>query len=57
LDGFVGRIYVTLVEADIEGDAWFPKLDASWRPVKDEPRPADEKNIYAVRFQVYEKHP
>ena len=56
LQGFLGRVYVTLVEATLEGDAWFPELDASWRRTKDEPRAADEKNAYAMRFQVYEKH-
>ncbi len=54
--GFLKRIYVTLVETHLRGDAHFPPLPAGWELVSDEPRAADEKNAFAMRFQVYEKH-
>ena len=42
------RIYLTLVEAELEGDTYFPKLDSSeWREVQRESFPADERHAYA----------
>ena len=46
-----GRIYLTLVHADIMGDTWFPELDTSqWRQISREDFPADERNNYAYSF-------
>jgi dihydrofolate reductase len=50
------RLYVTLVHAHIEGDTYFPEIDqACWKLVGDQRREADEKNAYAMSFQVYER--
>ena len=44
-------LYLTLVHAAIEGDAWFPRWDpADWAEVSRVERPADERNAYAMTF-------
>lgn len=51
-----GRLYLTYVHADIEGDAWFPPFeDAEWREVQREDHCADEKNPYDYSFVVLER--
>ena len=51
-----GRIYLTLVHADIAGDTWFPELDAcQWRQISREDFPADERNNYAYSFIHFER--
>lgn len=51
------RLYITEVEAEVEGDALFPRIDY---PVYDEiyreSHPSDVKNPYSYSFVVYEKH-
>jgi len=50
------RLYLTIVEGEFEGDAWFPAFDtAEWREIASELRPADEKNACACRFVTLEK--
>lgn len=50
------RLYVTLVDADIEGDARFPDFDWSeWREIERRDHPADEKNPYACTFVTLER--
>jgi dihydrofolate reductase len=50
------RLYITAVDADVEGDTFFPPFDASaWRLVEESFQPADEKNLYASRFLVYNR--
>jgi len=50
------RLYLTYVEAEFEGDAWFPAYDESqWLEVENEVRPADEKNAYDCRFVTLDK--
>jgi len=50
------RIYLTEVEAQVEGDVHFPALDeADWREVWREAHPADEKNQYAFTFRRLER--
>lgn len=45
------RLYVTLVHADVEGDAQFPVIDwRCWRQVKREDFPADARHAYAYSF-------
>jgi dihydrofolate reductase len=52
----VSRLYLTLIEADIEGDTFFPELDESEWEMKDRTfRPADEKNEYAMSFLVLDR--
>ena len=52
------RIYLTHVQADVEGDTYFPDIDeAGWRLVSSEPHAADEKHAYAFDVMVYERRP
>ncbi|MFW1678100.1 dihydrofolate reductase [Pontibacter sp. JAM-7] len=50
------RLYITQVDADIEGDAWFPEVDYSlWQEVAREDFAPSGDNPYAYSFLVYEK--
>jgi dihydrofolate reductase len=50
------RMYLTEVEAEVEGDVHFPDFDeADWREVWREAHPADEKNQYAFTFRQLER--
>jgi len=50
------RLYMTLVDADIEGDTRFPEFDMdTWRVIDESPAPADEKNRYNLRFLTLER--
>ena len=44
-------IHLTEVEADVEGDTYFPPLDRSrWEEREVERHPADERNAYPIRI-------
>lgn len=50
------RIHLTDVDADVQGDAWFPALDpAAWREVSAHDAPAGPDDQYAMRFRVLER--
>jgi dihydrofolate reductase len=52
----VQRIYVTWVEAEVEGDTRFPPLDSvQWRPISRQDQPADERHAYALSFETLER--
>ena len=52
----IDRMYITYVDAEFEGDAWFPEFDEDQWTVKDSViRPADEKNLYDCRFVTLDK--
>lgn len=54
--GKADRIYLTRIEADIEGDTFFPPFDsARWRVVESRPGVVDEKNLLPHRFERLEK--
>ena len=51
-----GRLYLTEIDADVEGDAWFPELDpARWREVSREAHSEDEQTPYSYAFTVLER--
>ncbi len=53
---YAGKIYLTVIDAEIAGDTFFPKFDESeWQLVNSESHQSDEKNPYNYRFLVYEK--
>lgn len=50
------RLYVTKIDAVIDGDTLFPDYDdGNWQKVSSELRKADEKNKYQLDFCVYER--
>ncbi|MBA6340571.1 type 3 dihydrofolate reductase [Colwellia sp. MB02u-10] len=50
------RLYITHINADIDGDTYFPEYDLTvWQKVASDIRPSDEKNSYQLDFSVYEK--
>jgi dihydrofolate reductase len=47
----IGRIYLTRVHADVEGDTHFPELDpVQWREVERWEQAADELNAHPMTF-------
>lgn len=49
------RVYLTRVEAEVEGDTRFPDLDpAHWRRVAREEHRADERNELPYSFEIWE---
>ena len=52
----VTRMYITAVQASVEGDTYFPAYDETvWRLVEESSHGADERNTFAVRFLVYDR--
>jgi dihydrofolate reductase len=53
---WAARLYLTLVHARIDGDAFFPAWEADgWRQVSREDFPADARNQYAYSFLTLER--
>jgi len=52
----VSRLYVTWVEADVEGDTFFPPWNpGDWQLALSEVHSADEKNEYDTTFCIYDR--
>ena len=50
------RMYITFVEAELEGDAWFPEFDLNdWNETESIHHEKDEKNAYPHKFVVLER--
>ena len=50
------RLYMTLVDADIDGDAHFPDFDLdAWQVIAESSVPVDEKNRYDLRFLTLDR--
>jgi dihydrofolate reductase len=50
------KIYLTRVDAALDGDAFFPSIDTTqWQMVSEDSHPVDAKHAYAYHFQVWEK--
>ena len=53
---FAERIYMTVIEAEVKGDTFFPELDEkAWKLVSREDHVADEGNRYGYGFLVWER--
>jgi dihydrofolate reductase len=47
----VDRMFLTLVQAEVEADTYFPPYpEAEWTASETEPRPPDERNSYQMTF-------
>lgn len=51
----VNRIYLTVVEADVEGDAYFPALTGEWERVSSKELSSGELGIPDCRVEVWER--
>ncbi|VAX04612.1 Dihydrofolate reductase [hydrothermal vent metagenome] len=52
------RLYMTLIHANVKGDAWFPEFDLhEWQETARNDFPADEKNPHAYSFITLDKQP
>jgi dihydrofolate reductase len=52
------RLYITQVEEEFPGDAWFPVIDdREWRVASSTAGVVDAKNPHPHRFVVYERLP
>lgn len=51
------KLYVTHIQADIDGDTQFPEYDLSqdWQEMSCECRQPDEKNQYELNFYIYSR--
>lgn len=52
------KVYLTIVEGSFEGDTYFPSAfweSPDWEMVEREPLPADERNQFCSRFEVYQR--
>lgn len=50
------RLYITRIDAVVEGDIYFPNLDwTQWRLIDRRSHPADERNAFDLVFEVYER--
>lgn len=50
------RLYVTWVDADAEGDTFFPEVDwLKWRLISEETHAPDARNEHPFRFVVYDR--
>ena len=50
------KIYLTRVDAVLDGDAYFPVIDEKvWEMTSHLDFPADEKHAYAYSFQIWER--
>ena len=50
------RMYLTLIDAEVQGDAYFPVFNAAeWQTVEQLTHPADEKNPFDYQFLTLEK--
>lgn len=50
------RIYLTRVQAEIEGDTYFPPLEPGrWKEVERQWQPADERNTYDMEFVTLQR--
>jgi len=50
------RLYPTLVDCEVDGDAWFPDFDwGAWTVTEQRRHAADDRNAYACTFLTLER--
>ena len=53
---YVTKMYVTEIEKDFQGDAFFPRIDTQvWKEVSRENGMKDENNDFDYDYVVYER--
>lgn len=52
----VNRMYLTFVDAQFDGDAWFPDFEENqWQETESAIHQADDRNLYNCRFVTFER--
>lgn len=52
----VQRMYLSFVDGEFEGDAWFPEFNESeWDIIEEKTQQPDEKNTHVCRFVTYQR--
>ncbi len=52
--GIVNKMYITMVDAEIEGDTYFPKINLSnWYEVFSEKQFKDERHAFDYTFKIF----
>lgn len=52
----VDKLYITKIDANFEGDTFFPEIDLSnWNEIRTEKHLPDEKNAFPYEFIVFER--
>ena len=50
------RLYITRIQGEFEGDAWFPEIDENlWQQTHVEHHKADRKNSHDYSFYIYQR--
>ncbi|MCP4415655.1 MAG: dihydrofolate reductase [Chloroflexi bacterium] len=50
------RLYLTLIEAEFAGDAYFPKIDwSAWRETLRQHHPSDERHAYSFTWLILDR--
>lgn len=50
------RIYLTKVDADVDGDTWFPEIDSrKWRAIRESACLKSERNEFACEFFILDR--
>ncbi len=50
------RLYITLIDAEIQGDTWFPEIDKThWQVSDTQTHPPDEANAHAMTFVTFDR--
>lgn len=53
---YVSKMYVTEIEKEFEGDAFFPRIDdKKWKEISREKGPEDGENNFEYNYVIYEK--
>lgn len=53
---FADRLYLTVIDAECEGDTWFPCIETGeWRETYRESHAPDERNALAHTFLIWER--
>nr|AIA10877.1 dihydrofolate reductase [uncultured bacterium] len=54
---FTTRLYLTEIDADVEGDTYFPDVDINkWREVSRRHHPSDQRHAYAFDIVVFDRN-
>lgn len=53
---YVSKMYVTEIEKEFEGDAFFPRIDdKKWKEISREKGPEDGENNFEYNYVIYQK--